>query len=127
MDQLAGHLRRSAFAHESPFAGVFPLINLTEDRSHYYIRAELPGIKADALDVQVVGKKVTLSGERNAESQEEGVRYHRRERDTGKFSRVITLPTDIQADNVEAKLANGLLTLTIPKSEAAKPRQISIH
>jgi HSP20 family protein len=127
MDQLSGHFRRSAFAQESPFAGVFPLINLTEDPSHYYIRAELPGIKADALDVQVVGKKVALSGERNAESPEDGVRYHRRERDAGKFSRVVTLPKDIQADKVEAKLAHGLLTLTIPKSEAAKPRQISIH
>ncbi len=127
MDQLAEHLRRSAFPPESPFVGVFPLINLTENASHYYLRAEIPGIKADALDIQVVGNKVTFSGERIAESQEDGARYHRRERDAGQFSRVITLPKDIQADKIVAKLAHGLLTLTIPKSEAAKPKQITIH
>jgi HSP20 family protein len=65
---------------------VFPAINLTEDADSYYVRAELPGIKADALDIQAVGKNLTISGERTITSEGENIRYHRREREAGKFS-----------------------------------------
>jgi len=108
-------------------ASVFPAVNLTEDEDNYHVRAELPGIKADALDIQTVGRSLTISGERTIASEGESVRYHRREREAGKFSRTIGLPGDIDANKVDAKLANGMLTVTIPKSEAAKPKQITIH
>ncbi len=108
-------------------ASVFPAINLTEDEDHYYVRAEMPGIKADALDIQAVGRNLTIAGERKIVSEGENVRYHRREREAGQFSRVISLPGDIDADNVMAKLADGMLTITIAKAEVAKPRQISIN
>jgi len=108
-------------------ARVFPAINLTEDAGNYYIRAELPGIKADSLDIQVVGRNLTLSGERKIASEGESVRYHRREREAGKFSRVISLPSDIDREKVDAKLANGMLTVTVAKAEAAKPKQITIN
>jgi HSP20 family protein len=108
-------------------ASVFPAINLTEDTDRYYVRAELPGIKADALDIQAVGRNLTLSGERTIPSEGQNVRYHRREREAGKFSRVIGLPGDIDTDKVEAKLANGMLTVTIAKAEASKPKQITIN
>jgi HSP20 family protein len=108
-------------------ARVFPAINLTEDADNYYVRAELPGIKADALDIQTVGRNLTLSGERTIASEGEHVRYHRREREAGKFSRIIGLPGDINTDKVDAKLVNGLLTVTIAKADAAKPKQITIH
>jgi HSP20 family protein len=108
-------------------ASVFPAINLTEDTDKYYLRAELPGIKADALDIQAVGRNLTLSGERTIPSEGETVRYHRREREAGKFSRVIGLPGDIDTNKVDAKLANGMLTVTIAKAEAAKPKQITIN
>jgi HSP20 family protein len=108
-------------------ASVFPAINLTEDTDKYYLRAELPGIKADALDIQAVGRNLTLSGERTIPSEGETVRYHRREREAGKFSRVIGLPGDIDTDKVDAKLTNGMLTVTIAKAEAAKPKQITIN
>lgn len=108
-------------------ASVFPAINLTEDAENYYVRAELPGIKADALDIQAVGRNLTISGERTIASEGENVRYHRRERESGKFSRVIGLPGDINADKVDAQLVNGLLTVTIAKAEAAKSKQITIH
>ena len=107
-------------------ARVFPAINLTEDADNYYVRADLPGIKADSLDIQAVGKNLTLSGERTIASEGEKVRYHRREREAGKFSRIISLPGDINTDKVDAKLVNGLLTVTIAKAEAAKPKQITI-
>ncbi|BBO74241.1 molecular chaperone Hsp20 [Desulfosarcina widdelii] len=108
-------------------ASVFPAINLTEDADSYYVRAELPGIKADALDIQAVGRKLTISGERTIASEGENVRYHRREREAGKFSRTIGMPGDIDANKVDAKLANGMLKVTIAKAEAAKPKQITIH
>jgi HSP20 family protein len=107
-------------------AKVFPAINLTEDADRYYVRAELPGIKADALDIQAIGRNLTISGERMIASEGENVKYHRREREAGKFSRIIGLPGDIDTEKVDAKLANGMLTVTIAKADAAKPKQITV-
>ena len=108
-------------------AGVFPAINLSEDSDSYYIRAELPGIKADELDIQVTANNLSLAGERKISEEGTGVKYHRREREGGSFSRVIALPGDIDADRVKADLSNGVLTVKIAKAEAAKPRQIEIR
>ena len=107
-------------------AGVFPTINLTEDPESYYLRAELPGISAEDLDIQAIGNKLSISGERKIPSEKGDVRYHRREREAGKFSRLINLPGDIDAEGVEASLADGVLSVRVPKSEKAKPRQIAI-
>lgn len=107
-------------------AGVFPLINLTEDKNNYYIRAELPGVKGDELDIQVTANNLAISGERKIASEDDGARYHRREREAGSFSRMIGLPGDIDHDKLEAKLENGILTVVIAKAEAAKPKQITV-
>ncbi|MGD2097648.1 MAG: Hsp20/alpha crystallin family protein [Desulfobacterales bacterium] len=106
-------------------AGVFPLINLTEDKDKYYVRAELPGVKADALDIQVTGNNLAVSGERKI-AEEEGARYHRREREAGTFSRMIGLPGEVDTNKVEAKLENGILTVVVSKAEIAKPKKISV-
>ncbi|NNF97922.1 MAG: Hsp20/alpha crystallin family protein [Desulfobacteraceae bacterium] len=108
-------------------AGVFPQINLTEDAGKFYARAELPGIAANDLEIQATSKTLSITGERKIAKEDEGVRYHRRERDAGKFSRVVSLPTEIDPDKIEAKMENGILTVFIPKAEAAKPRQITIN
>lgn len=108
-------------------AGVFPLVNLTEDAEHYYVRAELPGLKGDDLDIQVTANSISLSGKRKIAEEGEGVKYHRREREGGSFSRMMTLPGDINADKVEADLVNGILTVRIAKAEAAKPKQITVR
>lgn len=113
-------------APQSVGAGVFPLINLTEDKDKYYVRAELPGVKGDELDIQVTSNNLTVSGERKIAEEGEGARYHRREREAGSFSRIIGLPGDINPDKVDAKLANGILTVTVAKAEAAKPKQITV-
>jgi HSP20 family protein len=107
-------------------AGVFPLINLTEDRNNYYVRAELPGVKAEELDIQATANNIAISGERKIAAEGENARYHRREREAGSFSRMIGLPGDINTDKVDAKLENGVLTVVIAKAEAAKPKQITI-
>lgn len=108
------------------FAGVFPLTNVTEDKDAYYVRAELPGIKSDQLDISVTGNSVTISGERSIPTQGGDVKYHRRERESGGFSRVITLPGQVDADKVDAHSLNGVLTITLPKAESAKPKQIRV-
>jgi HSP20 family protein len=108
-------------------AGVFPPINLTEDRDHYYVRAELPGMTQDSLDIQVAAKTLSIAGERKIENQGGEVRYHRREREGGHFSRVVTLPGEINADKVQADLVDGVLTVKIPKAEAQKPRQVTVR
>jgi HSP20 family protein len=112
---------------QSVSAGVFPLINLTEDKDHYYVRAELPGVKGNELDIQVTANNLAISGERNIAEEGESARYHRREREAGSFSRMIGLPADINPDKVDAKLANGILTVTVSKAEAAKPKQITVN
>ncbi|MEJ2656936.1 MAG: Hsp20/alpha crystallin family protein [Desulfobacterales bacterium] len=124
MDALYGALSGGAFP--MPSAGVFPLINLTEDNENYYLRAELPGMKSDELDIQVTGEGISISGERKISEEGNTVKYHRRERESGKFSRLINFPGKVDVNIVEASMENGVLSVTIPKSKAAKPRQITV-
>jgi HSP20 family protein len=103
----------------------FPALNVWEDGDNLYVEAELPGVKSESLDVTVVGDELTIKGERSAIS-EDGVTYHRRERGTGSFTRVVRLPVDVDANQVDASLANGVLLIKLPKSEAAKPRKVQV-
>jgi HSP20 family protein len=124
MDDLFGAL--SGGTLPMPSAGVFPLINVTEETNNYYVRAELPGMKSDELDIQVTAKGISISGERKIPVEGNNVKYHRREREAGTFSRSINLPGEIDVNKVEASMENGVLKVTIPKSETAKPRQIAV-
>lgn len=108
-------------------AGVFPLINLTEDKENYFVRAELPGLSAADINISVTGRNLSISGERKIPSEDQNVRYHRRERDAGTFSRMIALPGEVDANKVEARHVNGILTVVVPKAEAAKPKQITVR
>ncbi len=125
MDDLYGAL--SGGALPLPSAGTFPLTNVTEDAENYYVRAELPGMNSDALNIQVTRNGISISGERKIPEEGNNVRYHRREREAGKFSRLINLPGEVDVNKVEASMENGILKVTIPKSEAAKPRQITVN
>jgi HSP20 family protein len=107
-------------------SGVFPAVNLTEDDNHFYLRAELPGVKAEDLDIQATARNITVVGERKLAAEDATARYHRREREGGRFSRALALPKEIDADRVEARMQNGMLTLKVPKAESAKPRRITI-
>ena len=123
LDQL---FEDAAVPYQHPGAGVFPLINLTENKDNYYVRAELPGVKGEELDIQVTGNNLAISGERKIAAEEEGSKYHRREREAGSFSRMIGLPGDINAEKVDAKMEDGILTIVVAKAEAAKPKQITV-
>jgi len=125
MDELYGAL--SGGTHPMLSAGVFPLTNVTEDNENYYVRSELPGIKSDDLDIQVTEEGISISGERKIHEEGNNARYHRREREAGKFSRLISLSKKVDVNKVEASMENGVLKVTIPKSEASKPRQITVN
>ncbi len=124
MDLLTEGLTRGLLRETT--AGVFPLVNITEDKNCYYVRAELPGLKADELDISVTGDTISISGEKKISTEEEDVQYHRRERESGKFSRIVSLPSQIDSGKVEAHCADGILTIVLPKAEAAKLKQISV-
>lgn len=124
MDRMFQNVLGRTYRPET--AGVFPLINLTENKDNYYVRAELPGLKAEELNISATGRNMILSGERKISSKGDDVNFHRRERAAGSFNRIIALPGDIEVDKVEAGLVDGVLTVTIPKAEAAKPKQITV-
>jgi HSP20 family protein len=107
-------------------SGVFPLINVTEDNDLLYVRAELPGIKANEIEISATGNSLSIGGERKVVPESEVASYHRREREAGVFRRTITLHTDIDSNRVEANYSNGILTVTLPKAELAKPKQITV-
>lgn len=107
-------------------AAVAPALNVWEDEAAFYVEADLPDVPADKLDVTVKeGSRLTLSGERKATDPTNAV-WHRQERFAGTFTRELTLPTPVDADKVEAKFEHGVLRLTLPKSEGARPRKISV-
>lgn len=108
-------------------AGVFPAINITEDADAFYVSAELPGVNSADLELNVTANQLSLAGERKIPEESADARYHRREREAGRFSRAITLAGDIDPDNVKAALVNGVLTVTVAKAEKAKPRQIAVQ
>jgi HSP20 family protein len=109
-----------------PKAGVFPLTNVSESKDNYYVRAELPGVKGEDLDITITGDSLAIAGERKIATEKEGARYHRREREAGKFSRMITLPGQVDPDKVKATCADGVLTIVFPKAASARPRQIAV-
>jgi HSP20 family protein len=107
-------------------AGVFPPMNVTQDDDNFYLRAEVPGISAKDLSISALRNRVSISGKREIPQESERVSYHRKERAAGEFSRTITLPSEVAADRVEAHYSDGILALTLPKAEEAKPRQIAV-
>ena len=107
-------------------AAVFPTMNVTEDDDNVYVNAEVPGIPASDLDISVEGDTLIIKGERKPEAAGEKVSYHRREIERGTFSRAITLPTKVDTGKVEAKTADGILHIVMPKSDEVKPKQIKV-
>jgi HSP20 family protein len=102
-----------------------PAVNMWEEAEAVLVELEVPGLKADQVEISVVGNQLSLRVDR-PELKQEGVTYHRRERPVGSFSRVLRLPAEVDADHVEAALRDGVLTITLPKAESSKPRKIAV-
>lgn len=124
MDRLFDEVFRVSRAPYSRPA-TFPALNIWEDGDAYVVEAEVPGLTLDKLGVEVLGNELTISGERD-DGPAEITTVHRRERNSGTFQRTLTLPTDINAENVAADLKHGVLTIRLPKAESAKVRRIEV-
>jgi len=125
--QEMDRLRNLFSSGQEPFLSrVYPALNLTEEGDNFLVRAELPGVKGENLDVSVVEGQLVIRGERKIEAEGKETNYHRREREAGFFRRTIGLPSKIAPNKVSASMKNGVLTITLPKSEEAKPRKIAV-
>jgi HSP20 family protein len=106
--------------------GVYPLVNISEDHDYLYVRAELPGINPQELEITVHEGNLILRGERKIPAEEKDVNYHRRERESGYFRRVVGLPSPVNPAKVEASYKDGILTVKLAKPEETKPRVIKV-
>ncbi|UCH60054.1 MAG: Hsp20/alpha crystallin family protein [Anaerolineales bacterium] len=102
-------------------------LDVSESEGEYTVKASIPGINPNDLDITFTGKTLTIKGEYKEEETKEGVQYHVRERRYGSFSRSVTLPTTVESDNIEARYEAGVLTLRLPKTEEVKPKRISVR
>lgn len=107
-------------------SGVYPPVNLYDDGASFLLRAELPGVERDALEITVKGNQVTLRGERKSHAPGREAAYHRREAQAGQFRRVVTLPEPVAPDAVRATFENGVLELVLPRVPEALPRKINL-
>jgi HSP20 family protein len=106
--------------------GRFPALNIQTVGDDAVVTAEIPGVKAEEIDISVKGKVVTIRGERKSAETGEGETCHRRERWTGTFSRTVELPYGIDPAKVEATYKKGVLTVRLPRAESEKPRKIAV-
>ena len=111
---------------ESSQGWALPL-DVTEKQDNFVVKASVPGIKPEDLDITVMGEMLTIKGEMKSDEEKKDERYHLRERRWGSFSRSVTLPAPVKADAVQAEYNNGVLTLTLPKSDEARPKRIAIQ
>jgi HSP20 family protein len=109
--------------------GVFPHMNIFGDGDGIVVRAEVPGVSPDDLEIVVEDGRLLIAGERKAGGPGDGKSgsYHRRERRAGRFSRALRLPDDLDAAGAKATCRHGMLTVRIPRREAAKPRKVTIE
>ncbi|MBP7528753.1 MAG: Hsp20/alpha crystallin family protein [Syntrophorhabdaceae bacterium] len=124
--RIENEMNRVLSRFVSPSTGDFPAVNIWTDGEETLVTTEIPGIEAGAIDISVAGKTLILKGAREPEQLDEGNSYHRRERWYGQFTKAIELPFTINAEKVGASFANGILTITLPRSEAEKPKKITI-
>lgn len=108
-------------------ASEMPTIDLYETDDNLVLKATLPGVKPEDVDITVTGDTLVLKGEIKAEEDVKREGYYRKERRHGSFSRAISLPLLVEIDKAEALYENGILTLTMPKAEAIKPKAIKVH
>ena len=106
--------------------GVYPLVNISEDHDHIFVRAELPGVQAADLSITLQDNSLILRGERKIPAEDKQANYHRRERESGFFRRIVALPAMVRGDKVEAACKDGILTIKLAKPEEVKPRKIEV-
>ncbi len=124
----AGFVRPFATSFHSPVsARRFPLVNFSEDEGHVYVDALLPGVDPKDTDLTVLRNTLTISGHRKPSAEQNGHIVHRSELGSGKFSRTLELPVEIDPDKTSAECRDGILRITLGKAENARPKKIEIN
>jgi len=126
MDGLLERFFGEPSGEERPAGRWIPRTNLTEAKDRLTITAELPGLEAKDVDVAISGDMLSIKGEKKQEKEEKDEHHHVVERTYGAFSRMVRLPAPVAADKIKATFKNGVLTVTLPKTEEAKPKAISV-
>jgi HSP20 family protein len=122
----------SFFRSESPegmplAASVWtPAVDIAEDDNGYVVKAELPGVKKDQVKITMQDNVLSIRGEKEEEKESRSSSYHRVERSYGAFERRFSLPSNVRQDGIDATFKDGILTVTLPKAEEAKPKQIDV-
>ena len=107
-------------------SGWTPALDVFEDKDNIIVRAELPGMKKEDIELSLHEDRLSISGERRSEETHKDEEVYRAERFFGRFQRTVTLPTPVAADKVKAQYQDGILTVTLPKKEEAKPKHIDV-
>ena len=129
LEQLTERMRQLfdqtiGFTWPSPASGWTPLVDVEETDDAYVVEAELPGVKREAVDIELLGNELTITGE-VAQRERQGT-MRRQARRTGRFEYRVTLPDQVDADKVDAGLDDGVLTIRVPKAEQAQRRRIEV-
>ncbi|MFP4039474.1 MAG: Hsp20/alpha crystallin family protein [Desulfosudaceae bacterium] len=124
-DHLFGNLNQTTFREEAETW--IPAIDMAETEKEYTIKAELPGMKKDDIDISLTDDFLTVRGEKKYENKDEKESYYYRESGYGSFSRSLKLPEDASPEEVDATYSNGVLKVVVPKKEAAQPKKISVN
>ena len=104
-----------------------PAVDVIENENELVLKADLPDVDLKDIDVRVENQTLTLKGDRKFDNEQKNGGYHRIERNYGTFMRSFTLPSSVENDKVSADYKNGVLTVTLPKKEAAKPKQVKVE
>jgi len=124
LDRLMG---RGPFAEAQRVGGgTYPPVNVLSGEDDMIVQCEVPGIPRDDVDISITGETLVIRGTKRPAADEEEVNYQRRERGSGDFSRTIVLPDRVDADRTQAALADGILTIRLPKAESAKPKKVPV-
>jgi len=124
--RLQDEMSRQLLQSERRTAGFVPPVDILEDKDAIYVKAELPGVKPDAVQLHVENNILTLTGERKLEKDESRDGYHRIERSYGSFTRSFALPNSVASDQVQADMTDGVLTVKIPKRAEVQPKRIEV-
>ena len=125
MDQMLSNAWTSPFGGEWLSAGM-PSADISETDQAIEVRLDLPGVKPDEIDIQLDSNVLTIRGERTEEQEEKGKKFHRVERHSGTFARSFALPQSVNEDEVAAEYRDGVLMVTLPKTDEAKARKIVV-
>jgi HSP20 family protein len=126
MDRWFDNFFGSDFKLNDDISEITPVVNVEETENDFQISAELPGMEKNDIQISVENNVLSISGEKKQENETKGKNYHRVERSYGKFYRSFRIPTGVDINNVDASYKNGVLNLTLPKMEEAKPKQIEV-